>query len=139
MSGALSFLNTVLRRFRRWSLQDQEHPERRQESQALGGPVGQTEYVTLQWRERKETDDSRDSLQAFTKEFCEYEAGQVHRGLTSTFAVMDRDRRLTGYLRGQVDQPTAPAGFEVSNGWRVSYTICSGSRGEPNIVLIDLL
>ena len=34
---------------------------------------------------------------------------------------MDRDRRLTGYLRGQVDQPTAPAGFEVSNGWRVSY------------------
>ena len=36
-------------------------------------------------------------------------------------AVMDRDRRLTGYLRGQVDQPTAPAGFELSNGWRVSY------------------
>jgi hypothetical protein len=35
--------------------------------------------------------------------------------------VMDRDRRLTGYLRGQIDQPTAPAGFEVSNGWRVSY------------------
>lgn len=34
---------------------------------------------------------------------------------------MDRDRRLTGYLRGQIDQPTAPAGFEVSNGWRVSY------------------
>jgi len=35
---------------------------------------------------------------------------------------MDRDRRLTGYLRGQVDQPTAPAGFELSNGWRVSRT-----------------
>ena len=41
-------------------------------------------------------------------------------------AVMDRDRRLTGYLRGQVDQPTAPAGFELSNGWRVSYTNISG-------------
>jgi hypothetical protein len=36
---------TVLRRFGRWSLQDQEHAERRQEAQALGGPVGQTEYV----------------------------------------------------------------------------------------------
>jgi hypothetical protein len=40
---------------------------------------------------------------------------------------MDRDRRLTGYLRGQVDQPTAPAGFELSNGWRVSYTIFLGN------------
>jgi hypothetical protein len=33
--------------------------------------------------------------------------------------VMDRDRRLTGWLRGQVDRPIAPAGFEYSNGWRV--------------------
>lgn len=33
---------------------------------------------------------------------------------------MDRDRRLTGWLRGQVDRPIAPAGFEYSNGWRVS-------------------
>lgn len=41
---------------------------------------------------------------------------------------MDRDRRLTGYLRGQVDQPTAPAGFELSNGWRVSYTIFLSTR-----------
>jgi hypothetical protein len=36
---------------------------------------------------------------------------------------MDRDRRLTGWLRGQVDRPIAPAGFEYSNGWRV--------RGQP--------
>ena len=42
--------------------------------------------------------------------------------------VMDRDRRLTGYLRGQIDQPTAPAGFEVSNGWRVSHTSFSCTR-----------
>jgi hypothetical protein len=42
--------------------------------------------------------------------------------------VMDRDRRLTGYLRGQIDQPTAPAGFEVSNGWRVSHTSFSKRR-----------
>lgn len=32
---------------------------------------------------------------------------------------MDRDRRLTGYLRGQTDQAKAPAGFELSNPWRV--------------------
>lgn len=41
--------------------------------------------------------------------------------LTDTFTVMDRDRRLTGYLRGQTDQAVAPAGFELSNGWRVSF------------------
>ena len=34
-------------------------------------------------------------------------------------AVMDRDRRLTGSLRGQTDNPRAPAGFELSNPWRV--------------------
>lgn len=32
---------------------------------------------------------------------------------------MERDRRLTGTLRGQTDKPDAPAGFEFSNGWRV--------------------
>lgn len=52
----LKYTNIVLRRYRCWSLQDQEHSERRQEAQALGGPVGQTEYVTcqLQWRSREE-------------------------------------------------------------------------------------
>jgi len=33
--------------------------------------------------------------------------------------VMDRDRRLTGYLRGQTDSPDAPPGFELNNPWRV--------------------
>ena len=33
---------------------------------------------------------------------------------------MDRDRRLTGYLRGQTDNVEAPAGFELNNPWRVS-------------------
>ena len=32
---------------------------------------------------------------------------------------MDRDRRLTGYLRGQTDNPAAPPGFELNNPWRV--------------------
>ena len=32
---------------------------------------------------------------------------------------MDRDRRLTGFLRGQTDDPVAPNGFELNNPWRV--------------------
>lgn len=40
--------------------------------------------------------------------------------LTSRFAVMDRDRRLTGSLRGQTNSPIAAAGFELNNPWRVS-------------------
>lgn len=36
------------------------------------------------------------------------------------YTVMDRDRRLTGFLRGQTDSVKAPAGFELSNPWRVS-------------------
>lgn len=34
-------------------------------------------------------------------------------------AVMERDKRLTGFLRGQSDNVEAPPGFEVSNPWRV--------------------
>jgi len=33
--------------------------------------------------------------------------------------MMDRDRRLTGFLRGQTDNPVAPRGFELNNPWRV--------------------
>lgn len=36
---------------------------------------------------------------------------------------MDRDRRLTGFLRGQVDNVKAPKGFELSNPWRVSASL----------------
>ncbi|KAL0469470.1 hypothetical protein QR685DRAFT_572460 [Neurospora intermedia] len=37
------------------------------------------------------------------------------------FIVMDRDRRLTGWLRGQTDAADAPYGFEYNNPWRVGY------------------
>ena len=37
----------------------------------------------------------------------------------TTLAVMDRDRRLTGFLRGQTDNVEAPLGFELNNPWRV--------------------
>jgi len=43
---------------------------------------------------------------------------------------MDRDRRLTGWLRGQVDRPIAPAGFEYSNGWRV--------RAQPRLGMLQV-
>lgn len=33
---------------------------------------------------------------------------------------MERDRRLTGWLRGQTDNPEAPDGFELNNPWKVS-------------------
>lgn len=35
---------------------------------------------------------------------------------------MERDRRLTGTLRGQTDKPEAPLGFEFSNAWKVCKT-----------------
>ena len=35
---------------------------------------------------------------------------------------MERDRRLTGFMRGQTDKAEAPAGFELNNPWRVSMT-----------------
>ena len=37
--------------------------------------------------------------------------------------MMDRDRRLTGSLRGQTDSPFAPAGFELNNPWRLEKRI----------------
>ncbi|MCJ1474235.1 hypothetical protein MMC13_002893 [Lambiella insularis] len=33
--------------------------------------------------------------------------------------MMDRDRRLTGYLRGQSDSVEAPEGFELNHPWRM--------------------
>ncbi|KAK3682480.1 hypothetical protein B0T22DRAFT_285195 [Podospora appendiculata] len=39
--------------------------------------------------------------------------------LTIAQQMMDRDRRLTGYLRGQIDSPVAPPGYELNNPWRV--------------------
>jgi hypothetical protein len=47
---------------------------------------------------------------------------------------MDRDRRLTGYLRGQTDNPVAPAGFELNNPWRV----CTISRYMARIILLTI-
>ncbi|KAL1652247.1 hypothetical protein SLS58_000374 [Diplodia intermedia] len=37
--------------------------------------------------------------------------------------MMERDRRLTGYLRGQTDKPEAPDGFELNNPWKLEKRI----------------
>ncbi|KAI6791802.1 hypothetical protein KC332_g17557 [Hortaea werneckii] len=37
--------------------------------------------------------------------------------------MMDRDRRLTGFLRGQTDSVKAPSGFELSNPWRLEKAV----------------
>lgn len=42
---------------------------------------------------------------------------------------MDRDRRLTGFLRGQTDMVKAPEGFELSNPWRVRLLLLGIVRG----------
>ncbi|EDN90913.1 hypothetical protein SS1G_00313 [Sclerotinia sclerotiorum 1980 UF-70] len=42
---------------------------------------------------------------------------------TDCDVVMDRDRRLTGFLRGQTDNPSAPLGFELNNPWRLEKRI----------------
>ncbi|KAM0561131.1 hypothetical protein ACHAPJ_003635 [Fusarium lateritium] len=35
------------------------------------------------------------------------------------YLVMERDRRLTGTLRGQTDKSEAPLGFELNNPWKL--------------------
>ncbi|KAF2220468.1 hypothetical protein BDZ85DRAFT_284206 [Elsinoe ampelina] len=37
--------------------------------------------------------------------------------------MMERDLRLTGYLRGQTDQVKAPKGFELSNRWKLEPSL----------------
>ncbi|KAH8812003.1 hypothetical protein F5884DRAFT_784103 [Xylogone sp. PMI_703] len=52
--------------------------------------------------------------------------------------MMDRDRRLTGFLRGQTDNPDAPPGFELNNPWRVSTLILlSGETDYLDMVLFS--
>jgi hypothetical protein len=51
------------------------------------------------------------------------ESPSVSGADVGTIAVMDRDRRLTGFLRGQTDNPKAPSGFELSNAWRVCIVL----------------
>lgn len=48
--------------------------------------------------------------------------------LLTALAVMERDYRLTGYLRGQSDRVKAPKGFEIGSRWKVSATMRASPR-----------
>lgn len=51
---------------------------------------------------------------------CDGRTGAGNGNTNCIFLVMERDRRLTGSLRGQSDAPIAPLGFELNNPWKVS-------------------
>jgi hypothetical protein len=58
--------------------------------------------------------------------------------------VLERDRRLTGFMRGQTDKPEAPAGFELNNPWRVRRSVtlrCQDADTLPGrgTVLLDCI
>ncbi|KAI1069760.1 hypothetical protein LB507_008260 [Fusarium sp. FIESC RH6] len=48
-----------------------------------------------------------------------YSVDQWDRVILTNELVMERDRRLTGTLRGQTDKPEAPLGFELNNPWKL--------------------
>ncbi|CZT40913.1 uncharacterized protein RSE6_00586 [Rhynchosporium secalis] len=52
-----------------------------------------------------------------------YPSLSTRRMLIDFQQMMDRDRRLTGFLRGQTDKAAAPAGFELNNPWRLEKRI----------------
>lgn len=111
--------------------------------------MGQTEYVIpADYKEIYYMVESCDFRAQWDHTMAEAAREQRHNGtmdrrqLTeSVLAVMDRDRRLTGYLRGQTDQALAPAGFEFTNGWRVSFArdmISHMEMASPRAALLTL-
>lgn len=48
---------------------------------------------------------------------------------------MERDKRLTGFLRGQTDRVAAPPGFELNNPWKVGLA----ELADENRVLTKIL
>ena len=49
----------------------------------------------------------------------EYQVGGIFSDTNCVCAVMERDFRITGSMRGQSTNVEAPTGFEVSNPWKV--------------------
>lgn len=98
--------------------------ERGQATSLFRGPVGQSKLYL------------RASKGLFSNTFL---AKYDHpKKLTTTdlvlthFVVMERDRRLTGTLRGQTDKPEAPAGFELNNPWKVGELDMAWLIGDTN-------
>jgi len=59
----------------------------------------------------------------------------MHTGnwILTPILVMERDRRLTGRIYGQMDQPIAPKGFELNSAWRVCPIALLSSGKVTNI------
>ena len=92
----LTLFSTDVRSCRRWLVKTEAHAKWWQEGEAFDRHMGQAEYVVTS---HGETRDQRPAL---------------------TFvAVMERDYRLTGYLRGQSDRVKAPKGYELGSRWKV--------------------
>lgn len=52
---------------------------------------------------------------------CPDPEGRRGLDILTGILVMNRDRRLTGFLRGQSSSPVAPDGYELNNPWRVCH------------------
>lgn len=102
--------STVLRIVRRSTLEAQKHAEWWQAAKTRNRQMGQTEYGAAIRTSRNRSADQ------------------------GTLIVMDRDRRLTGYLRGQSDNVNAPAGFELNAPWRVSGHKHLVGSGRANVI-----
>ncbi|GAM87819.1 hypothetical protein ANO11243_058470 [Dothideomycetidae sp. 11243] len=107
---------TDVRRQRCCALETQTHAKRRQERQTFDRPMGSAKYehhFLVKPYLREET-----ALimrhNAFLCEFLEL----------TDILVMERDHRLTGYLRGQTDRVRAPPGFAVSSRWKKALHEC---------------
>jgi hypothetical protein len=61
----------------------------------------------------------RSNARVLTVSAAKYDLRLIARHLLTEYSVMERDRRLTGFFRGQSDRPVAPKGFEMSAGWKV--------------------
>jgi hypothetical protein len=59
------------------------------------------------------------SISSANLRIAKYRDARPRPTRANCFTVMDRDRRLTGYLRGQTANVEAPVGFELNNPWRV--------------------
>lgn len=85
-----------------------EYTKHGQATEILYGSMGQTEYA----------DPSLTSAPSNLSKSMHFTACCPMR-TDGVAIVMERDRRLTGYLRGQTDEPDAPPGFELNNPWKV--------------------
>lgn len=107
---ALTNVSIDVRILRCCPFENQSHAKRWKESETFSRSMGQTKYVRPNTEGQAAGDREEPLALLYT----------MGRRLTDIpIAVMNRDLRLTGFLRGQTDRVEAPPGFELSNPWRV--------------------